>query len=55
MTLRSSPNLSISMMALSNAPLESDNAWNYQRLCKSTEEGLFVNLVEQDNRADWLA
>ena len=52
--LKHSANLSISMMALTRKPLKHSNAHDYQKLCKLTNEGMFVNIVKQ-NKADWLA
>ena len=52
--LRYSPNLSISMMALSNTKLINENVQDYQELCLASEEGIFVNIVNQQGKSDRL-
>ena len=53
--LKHSSNLSISIMSLSDVPLIDENANDYNNLCKTTKEGLYVNIVDKGLKADWLA
>ena len=52
--LKHSSNLSISIMGLSDSPLIDENVKDYHNLCKTTKEGLYVNIVDKGLKADWL-
>ena len=42
-------------MALSDKPLIGENVQEYHNLCKTTNEGLYLNIVDKGLKADWLA
>ena len=42
-------------MSLSDVPLIDENVKDYHNLCKTTKEGLYVNIVDKGLKADWLA
>ena len=42
-------------MSLSDGPLIDENVNDYHNLCKTTKEGLYVNIVDKGLKADWLA
>ena len=50
--LKYSTNLNISAMALSDAPLDSDNVKDYKELCNLTKEGMFVNILNSNKKVD---
>ena len=44
--------MSISVMGLSSEPFESDYMKDYQRLCYSTSEGIYLNMVDKGERGN---
>ena len=42
-------------MALSDKQLKGENVIDYHNLCKTTNEGLYVNIVDKGRKADWVA
>ena len=42
-------------MALSDEPLDSENVKDYEKVCKLTKEGMFVNIVDKGKKADTVA
>ena len=53
--IKYTPNLSISVLGLSDEPLVDENSHDYDSLCKMTKEGLYLNIVDKGLKADWLA
>ena len=53
--IKYTPNLSISVLGLSDEPLTDENSHDYYSLCRMTKEGLYLNIVDKGLRADWLA
>ena len=50
--LKSSLNLSISIMAMSNEVLQDENVKEYIQLCNLTKEGIYVNIIDKGIKAD---
>ena len=46
--LQQAANLSISIMGLSDEPLHHEHVKDYRRLCISTREGMYLNIVDKD-------
>jgi len=44
--------LSISIMGLSSEAFESENIKDYQKLCYSTTEGMYLNIVDRLQKGD---
>ena len=48
-------NLSISIMALSDDHLIGKNVRDYEKLCQLTNEGLYVQIMNEKSKADQVA
>lgn len=53
--LKQTANLSVSIMALSSEPHMSMHVKDYRKLCFSTSEGIYLNVVDNGQKADRVA